>query len=497
MAAALLVLAVGGLIGWRLLTPGPARPADQNGRVDVMRFEAQSPDPAATKVAADVSESLVRELADAGQPVAERPLTRDGAGGDAEVRIAGTVEQEGSTIIVQPQILDRKSGTVLWTDRFERTPRQQQTAPGEVANQVAAVLHCALQDRKVASTPISTEAFSLYLNACAGIFVHEGSWGRMLAATRLLVKAAPSFANAHAMRAIAAANSANEAEHSPAEAAALHAEARAAADQALQLDPRTPKAYVALAWNEGVLTDQPHQNRRLAEQYLLKGLGIDPDLPPLRHGYGTLLRATGRTREAIELIRASSAARDPRGGADPNFALLLAAGGDLAGAEAALRDIEVRSRGSEDASRFTIALWWDDPRAGQAGLRTLAAPDAPKTELDCYDTYLRSLSARGTSPGRGLPASCQALDLGSRARLLAREGDVDGAFAALKPPVPGGAAILYYPEMKAVRADPRFWPLAKSLGLTDYWLASGHWPDFCAEPGLDCRKAALAAGAAR
>jgi hypothetical protein len=73
---------------------------------------------------------------------------------------------------------------------------------------------------------------------------------------------------------------------------------------------------------------------------------------------------------------------------------------------------------------------------------------------------------------------------------------VDGAFAALKPPVPGGAAILYYPEMKAVRADPRFWPLAKSLGLTDYWLASGHWPDFCAEPGFDCRRAALAAGAA-
>jgi hypothetical protein len=31
--------------------------------------------------------------------------------------------------------------------------------------------------------------------------------------------------------------------------------------------------------------------------------------------------------------------------------------------------------------------------------------------------------------------------------------------------------------------------LAARLGLVDYWRSSGHWPDFCADPGLpyDCK----------
>jgi hypothetical protein len=78
--------------------------------------------------------------------------------------------------------------------------------------------------------------------------------------------------------------------------------------------------------------------------------------------------------------------------------------------------------------------------------------------------------------------------------MLAREGDVDGAFEALKGPIPGGPLLFYYPETKALRRDPRFWPLVARLGLTDYWRKSGHWPDFCSEPdlGYDCRKAAAA-----
>jgi len=41
--------------------------------------------------------------------------------------------------------------------------------------------------------------------------------------------------------------------------------------------------------------------------------------------------------------------------------------------------------------------------------------------------------------------------------------------------------------------------LAQRLGLVDYWRSTGHWPDFCAEPGLpyDCKAVAakLAASA--
>ncbi len=57
---------------------------------------------------------------------------------------------------------------------------------------------------------------------------------------------------------------------------------------------------------------------------------------------------------------------------------------------------------------------------------------------------------------------------------------------------------LFYPRMRVLRADPRFMPLAARLGLVDYWLDAGQWPDFCTTEELpyDCKEAALAARAA-
>ena len=68
-----------------------------------------------------------------------------------------------------------------------------------------------------------------------------------------------------------------------------------------------------------------------------------------------------------------------------------------------------------------------------------------------------------------------------------------------KPPdsIPNYAP-LFMPHMRLVRADPRFMTQAARLGLVDYWLETGHWPDFCTEEKLpyDCKKAALAERAA-
>jgi hypothetical protein len=54
------------------------------------------------------------------------------------------------------------------------------------------------------------------------------------------------------------------------------------------------------------------------------------------------------------------------------------------------------------------------------------------------------------------------------------------------------ADIYFRPTMKAFRNDPRFMLLAKRSGLLAYWQESGHWPDYCFEPGLsyDCKKEA-------
>ena len=79
--------------------------------------------------------------------------------------------------------------------------------------------------------------------------------------------------------------------------------------------------------------------------------------------------------------------------------------------------------------------------------------------------------------------------------MMAVRGDLDGAYAIADQMFQSTGDMplfLYYPDMKPFRADPRFMPLAKRLGLLDYWRSTGQWPDFCKAPDrpYDCAAAA-------
>jgi hypothetical protein len=49
--------------------------------------------------------------------------------------------------------------------------------------------------------------------------------------------------------------------------------------------------------------------------------------------------------------------------------------------------------------------------------------------------------------------------------------------------------VLFRPNTRKLRQDPRFMLIAKRFGLLDYWVKTGKWPDFCFEPDLpyDCK----------
>ncbi len=492
--AAVAVLAVAGVLAWRAFKPASALGPGQNGRVDVMAFDAPAGDAELGKVASTISTSLIRILSTAGTMVSLTPLQHDAAAGDAEMRVAGSVERQGDTLFVNSQILERKSGVVLLSHRYERPAGQLGAAGISVGQTLAATLHCALEDRKAARAPLSSEAFALYLNACAAVF--EGAPSeRMLSVTRRLVKAAPDFAGAHAMHAIAAARVAEDAD-TPAEAEPFHKETQEAADRALHLDPKTAKAWSALAINAGALSMLPTEKWLQQDFYTTKALAIDPDLPPARNEHLTLLRAVGREREAVNILRATNAANDPRNGygLDPRVAMMLAAQGRQAEAAQEMQDEERLSNEPMPGMRWTIAFWWEDPATALPKLPPLMAADGQTPEkIACFQGYLTRLRA---GPAKGLPPCANDIEDHWRVRMLAREGDLDGAFALVDSSKKIPTVSFYYPEMAAFRRDPRFWPLAKRLGLVDYWVKSGHWPDFCAEPGMDCRKAAAGVSSA-
>src|SRR5205085_2411351 len=98
----------------------------------------------------------------------------------------------------------------------------------------------------------------------------------------------------------------------------------------------------------------------------------------------------------------------------------------------------------------------------------------------------------------------------ARVLQLTREGQLDARYAVLGPAVLGRAeetfAALRSPPITRLREsvlndialapfrrDPRWWAEAARLGLITYWRKRGIWPDFCAEPGFDCKAAAAKA----
>jgi hypothetical protein len=49
--------------------------------------------------------------------------------------------------------------------------------------------------------------------------------------------------------------------------------------------------------------------------------------------------------------------------------------------------------------------------------------------------------------------------------------------------------VLYWWQLRALRADPGIIPVFDRLGLIDYWRSTGEWPDFCeSEPESVCRQ---------
>jgi hypothetical protein len=65
-------------------------------------------------------------------------------------------------------------------------------------------------------------------------------------------------------------------------------------------------------------------------------------------------------------------------------------------------------------------------------------------------------------------------------------GDLDRVFAlaAERPPPP---EAWFAPAMAPLRADPRFMPLMRDLGLLRFWNLNDRWPDFCSDPNLPYR----------
>ncbi len=490
VAALLGMLIVGAVCAgvWRFAAPRSAEPAHAaTVRIEVAGFEPLQPDPVLRRFSIATSEALVRMLTGIGVDASQHVPPRAAAGPDqsAALSVAGSIDRDKDKYVIDARIEDRVSGRRLWSGRFDRRIGVATDFPEQAANEIADIVNCALQRRAASHGELTPAEFGLVLSYC---HARAEDPIQMLEISRRLVAAAPRLSIAHSMAAGAAAWNAAES-LSPLDARALRLAARASAERALQLDPRNADAFFALAFSHGEGADWYERERDLQ-----RAAELAPEQSPARNIRVRLLREVGRLDEALDLGKAAIAANPFRSPQLYQMAVMQAARGEDAEAQPLINRLDLIDPASASNLRWTIAFWWGDPGAARATLKA----QAPAADRACFDPYLARLAmARGASL-HGLPPACAGVGVDWRIRMLAREGDLDGAYAQLVKPVPlpeHSTIFLFYPEMKALRRDPRFMAYARRVGLVDYWTRSGHWPDFCSDSELpyDCRAAGPAA----
>jgi DNA-binding winged helix-turn-helix (wHTH) protein/TolB-like protein len=505
LTAGLAVIAIVAAWVFRGRLPLAARPGE--ARVAVLPFDVRGSGGDARGFADGLLDEIVSELSDNQMQVISRSESQAlrGTAGTrlidqlgVDLLLDGTVQSDGQNLNVRVFIEDASEHVSIWSGEFTGNTHAIEALQASVASGSADAMHWAKVglSGKVRLDAASLAAFVAGRESTTG--VRNGSLAVAEADYRKVVAAAPNFTWGHS--AIAVTDGFESLHQVPAPGdEARHAEARREARRALELEPHNGEAYTALELN---LPVRDWQGR---EALLLQGTAADPSFEPIVMMEGRLLWVVGRAREALPWLQRAHDVYPLHNGEAWSLAVSLAAqgrAGDSRALVAQMRKHWPDQNSTKDARFMTSILLGAtdetlaqlaDPASYPAGMDQKAA--------DAWIVALKALSGKDAkAKAQAAKAVLDVADSGSFNHgqamfILAMLGDLDDAFAQGQnylPVNPYSPPYLFLPPTAAMRSDPRFMPLARKLGLVDYWRTTGHWPDFCSEPGLPyrCREAA-------
>jgi tetratricopeptide (TPR) repeat protein len=431
----------------------------------------------------------------------------------------GSVRRSGARVRIAAQLIECASGLTLWSDRFDGGLDDTFALQDKIASSVSAALEVVLTPAPP-GPPVALATHERFLRAQA--IISEG--GRALdesgaAATPLLeavVREAPHHARAWELLANARAwtlRQARQPENDDERTARAKERARvlAAAETALRLDPGRGAAYEALALL------QPWGAYAEREALLQRALRISPNEPGLLTAMSDFCWGVGRIREALEFAE-RACVQNP---------LLPAAQLLVTQMRIYLGDYEASLRLQDELRRHwpdnylvlatelnyacTLGLWEyfdaakaDNPRwAHNARLakglevivaygETVRSPEmAPR--LRDLDNLRRRVGARKPIGLNRLAQLCvygleaEALDLADETS-FDHLFDPDGEYPA------GIFAGVVFAPWTTFNRNPRFIGLCRRLGLCDYWIQTGNWPDCAGHLPYDFRGEAMRLG---
>lgn len=425
----------------------------------------------------------------------------------------GSVRRLGPRVRIAAHLMSLCDQQMVWSDRFDGTADDLLELQDSVATAVVAALDGAMS-RAGAPRQRSAEAHDLLLQ------LHD--WTGPPAADALPARLA-KLARLESLAgddggvrgAVAAAHASLCWVAREADRPGIRARARASADRALAIDPATGDAHKAIFLLEPAIGRFNEVEQRLLAarsaapedggvhwslyaHYLSVGrlresfaaaesaYRVDPLRPANVMAYANALFTTGEERQALGLMH-HALDRWPR---DPIVFAIAVWTAASAGQFSFVDEVMAKSppsRFPEDAQQLIEpALFAID-----------AVRDRSRSTLDLALERLRTRVGGGPPPF-GLIGLCAALG----ADLPALYDVVDGVdFGPLRRadvtlPTLDGLAHLFLRVNARLRESPRFVDLCHRLGLVDYWIAAGAWPDCVAEvaPHYDFRVRAMAPG---
>ena len=403
----------------------------------------------------------------------------------------GSIRRAGDKVRIAAHLTEADGQTTLWTDRYDRGLEDIFAVQDEISEAIAAALDTAFFP--LAAKPIDPAIYDLYLKAREPVMGMEARRGTR-ALLQAVTAAAPEFADGWAT--LAMLNRLDEYDLPLREREPIAAAAKVAAARCLALDPENVDAVIALA-DFAPFGDFLPYDATVAD---IARLGAASSRAQVMRSLR--LQCLGRGRESLEVARLARTI-DPLDVVPfSNFGMATWQSGAFAEGRALLETAIERQPDNHYAAAALILAWahqqdWDavdrltaPARLAQYPLRELSGAAlitaglrdlASGVGAAMFDVVRASAERIGrVEPSvmiyfaeMGLVGDCYDLLDACRFGPTGDKRDVLGLFAYR-------THLLFPAAYTALRADPRFVRLCARLGLVEYWLQTGNWPD-CAQ----------------
>lgn len=484
LVAVLVAILVAGIVAWRFGGPSTSVPL-----VAIHAAEATGP-------ARGYARDLLVKLGSLQGQRTDRLLLI--GSNDAEPKADLIVEVgasgQGKQSSANLALLAGTDRSVLWSRDFQQNESVAADLGQSMAYTAAQVLGCALEEAEQKDSRLDLQTLKLYLSGCADYAELSGTSVRevqkVIPTLEQVTKRAPRFKPAWGKLLLAEAEVASNGP--PAERESIRRALRQHLIAAQQVDRLMPEVFLARI----ALLPSTHFPQRM--EIVDEAIRLHPDDAGLLSLRSKLLMAVGRMGAAVEDAKHGASADPLSPAAEAAYIFALAHSGRL---DQALRELDKAREiwpgaASVREMRFVIYVRYVDPAVAFREMRTGSfRSDMPAAHEALLMTRLNPTpqnvdravaEALATKPLSTRQVIQVLAQFGREEELIERLLTLD--VSAQEP----FTDVLFRPNTRTLREDPRFLLIAKRTGLLGYWESSGQWPDFCFDPRLpyDCKKEA-------